>query len=560
MELGVAGSNPVSHPINFMNTQNQTITSVVETPISISKYTEALIKTYTALPKVLPPTATKLSVSQTVSLAAFIYEKMRNAIEYREEHLIRRAAIDRTLRRRLVLNQNGKDIAEPLIKEMLWARYLENNTIPEEKIGEIQETIDKYIYLRNEFTVGRPKREEKEITSWILDAVSCEIEERLCPDPKREAFTNYVYQILRPMISLADPNINVDVQIYIAVERAFAKSDDPLIRYHLLELLLPELTKGDWKTAERLLPQFGEVYKQIERDITYKKGDLLKRFIKKQTASFLILRDLFETYTNKIQSILTSEEQLKFKVDEICRKRYTETQSKLRRAGVRSFIYIVLTKIIFAVALEIPYDLYLYQHIAYLPIGINVLFPPIFMTAIIVSTRVPGEDNTRRILGRIRQIIGENPDVEDIAKPKTVLGKKVKARSTTLNVGFSMLYLLAFLISFGFIFYVLTMLKFNIVSQGVFIVFLTLVSFFAYRIRQISKEYLVDPKEGVLTPVIDFLMLPLLRVGQWLSDEISRINFIIFLFDFIIEAPFKAIFEVIEEWIHFVRIKKEEMV
>lgn len=531
-----------------------------DTPISISPYTEALIKSYTTSKKPLPPGVTKLSVSQTVSLAAFIYEKMRNAIEYREDHLIRRAAIERVFKRRLVLNQNGKDIAEPLIKEMLWARYIENNTIPEEKIAEIQETIDKYVYIRNEFLVGRPQKEQKMITTWIMDIVSCEIEERLCPDQKREAFTNYVYQILRPMISLADPEINADVQVYIAVERAFGKSDDPLIRYHLLELLLPELTLGDWTTAQKLLPQFMKTYKRIEKDIAYEKGDVLKRFVKKETAPFLILRDLFETHIKDIKTVLTSEEKLNFKVDEICRKRYDETQSKLRRAGVRSFIYIVLTKVVFAVALEVPYDLYLYKHIAYLPISINVLFPPVFMAAIILSTSVPGYENTKRIQGRIRQIITEDPTKEDQNTPHVVLGKKTRRRSASLAIGFSVLYLLAFLISFGFIWYILSLLKFNIVSQGVFIVFLTLVTFFAYRIRQISKEYLVEAKEGVLSPIADFFMLPLLRVGQWLSGEIAKINFIIFLFDFIIEAPFKAIFEVVEEWIRFVRIKKEEMV
>lgn len=532
----------------------------VDTPIAISPYTEALIKTYTEKAKNLPPTASRLSVSQTVSLAAFVYEKMRNAIEYREDHLIRRASIERILKRRLILNQNGKDIAEPLIKEMLWARYLENNTIPEEKIAEIQETIDKYAYLRNEFTVGRPSKEQKELTTWILDVVSCEIEERLCPDPRREAFTNYVYQILRPSITLADPSVNSDVQIYIAVERAFAKSDDPLIRYHLLRLLLPELITGDWTTAEKLLPKFSEIYKQIERDITYEKGDVLRRFVKKQGAPFLILRDLFETYTKEIKSILTSEERLKFKVDEMCRRRYQETQSKLRRAGVRSFIYIVLTKVVFAVGLEVPYDLHLYNQIAYLPVAINVLFPPTFMIAIILSTSVPGNDNTKRILSRVRQIVSENPDVEDPDRAKVTLGRKIKVQSGAMSLAFSVIYLLGFLASFGFIVYILSLLEFNVVSQGVFIVFLTLVTFFGYRIRQISKEYLVEARDGVLSPVVDFFMLPLLRVGQWLSGEIAKINIIIFFFDFIIEAPFKAIFEVIEEWIHFVRIKKEEMV
>ena len=64
----------------------------------------------------------------------------------------------------------------------------------------------------------------------------------------------------------------------------------------------------------------------------------------------------------------------------------------------------------------------------------------------------------------------------------------------------------------------------------------------------------------MLTPVYDFFMIPLVSVGKWLSSEISKINVLIFIFDFLIEAPFKVLFEVIEEWISFLKRRKEEMV
>ena len=38
------------------------------------------------------------------------------------------------------------------------------------------------------------------------------------------------------------------------------------------------------------------------------------------------------------------------------------------------------------------------------------------------------------------------------------------------------------------------------------------------------------------------------------------LGFFIFIFDFIKEAPFKLIFEVVEEWISFVRKRKEEII
>jgi hypothetical protein len=117
-----------------------------------------------------------------------------------------------------------------------------------------------------------------------------------------------------------------------------------------------------------------------------------------------------------------------------------------------------------------------------------------------------------------------------------------------------------FIISFGFIIFILTSLRFNIASQTIFVFFVALVTLFAYRIRQSAKEYEMIEKQGILEPLIDFFFLPILWAGDVLSKEIAKINIFIFIFDFILEAPLKVIFEVIEEWIRFIRTKKEEII
>jgi hypothetical protein len=86
------------------------------------------------------------------------------------------------------------------------------------------------------------------------------------------------------------------------------------------------------------------------------------------------------------------------------------------------------------------------------------------------------------------------------------------------------------------------------------------VSFFAFRVKSISRDYVFqEGREGFLSSLIDFIFLPTIKVGQWLSIQISRLNVLGFIFDFIIEAPLKAFLEVIEEWVRFVRAKKDEI-
>ena len=120
--------------------------------------------------------------------------------------------------------------------------------------------------------------------------------------------------------------------------------------------------------------------------------------------------------------------------------------------------------------------------------------------------------------------------------------------------------MLTFILSFGIIFYGLSLLNYSIASEIIFIFFLSLVLFFGYRIRKTGKEYVVSDKESIFTPVADFFILPILNVGKVLSAEISKLNFLVAILDFFIEAPFKAIFEIFEEWFSFIRRKKEEII
>lgn len=530
--------------------------------IAVSKYTKALIQTWEtgeSKPLISP---NKISVSQTVSFLAFLYEKMRNAVEFKEEHLIRRSTIERIIKRRMLLNENGRNIAELLIKELLWARYYENNTIGEEKIGEVQDVIDKYFFIRNECAAGRSSREQEKFGLYILEIMSCEVEEILSSNFRREAFTNFVYQIVRNQVAPFDENsLSRDILVYIAVERTFSHSDDPLIRYNLLKLMLPEIGEISWKSADKILPKFYDVYLDIEKNLYHPYSDKIRNYIKKQIPPFLILLDIFKQNPHMIESILSDEVKLKNKVDLSCRKRYDETKDRLKRTGIRSFIYILLTKVIFAFMLELPYDLYILKSVSYMPIIINIIFPPALMAIILLSVNVPGDENTRKIFNLIKARISEDPGAKDYSENAIKIDKKIKTKGPVFSAIFSLIYVFTYLLSFGSIIYVLSKLNFNPVSQGIFIFFVTLVSFFAFKVISITQEYLVVDHEGPFSFVSDLFFLPVMRVGQWLSGKVlTKFNFLIFFLDFIIEMPLKAIVEIVDEWMHFVKLKKEEIV
>lgn len=212
---------------------------------------------------------------------------------------------------------------------------------------------------------------------------------------------------------------------------------------------------------------------------------------------------------------------------------------------------------ILALILEYPASLFFYNEVNITAIIINSVFPALLMIFIVLLIRPPGDENTRNIFQRIIDII----DVDKSFETKIAyIPKKPRVRKPLLIFGFTIFYSFTFIITLLLIYEVLTLLHFNLISQIIFIFFVSVVTFFSYRIKQIVNEYRLREKESILAPVGDFFFMPILSLGKFFSTEIARLNFFIFIFDFLIEAPFKLIFEVVEEWISFVRQRKEEIV
>src|SRR3989338_6989871 len=67
-----------------------------------------------------------ITVSNLTSGIEFLYEKIRNALEYREEHLWLKDAILRILKRRFFEIMAKEKIGHELIEELIRGRYLDN--------------------------------------------------------------------------------------------------------------------------------------------------------------------------------------------------------------------------------------------------------------------------------------------------------------------------------------------------------------------------------------------------------------------------------------------------
>ncbi len=68
-----------------------------------------------------------------------------------------------------------------------------------------------------------------------------------------------------------------------------------------------------------------------------------------------------------------------------------------------------------------------------------------------------------------------------------------------------------------------------------------------------------EKKENLGSLLFDFFFMPLIQVGRRLTLGITQINIFLFIFDFIIETPFKGIFAFFEQWFLFLRTQREKL-
>ncbi len=534
---------------------DQTAT-VPQPPIKLSHFTTALIENLkTIKAKLVPDETSRISVSQTVSFFAIAYEKLRNAVEYRESHLIRRAAIERILKRRLALNPEAAGEGENLLRELLWARYFPNESLGEDDVIAVQKLLDRYVKIRHQLNTPYYGR-------FLFDILTCSIEETLSPEEAahKTTFTFFIYQVLKDKIKIENMSEEEkNAYFYVTLEKWFAKSDSPYLRYHLFALHHESIFEVGEQKLPALISQLPQIFKKVDELIRNPYSDRLRGFVKNQIPPFNILFEIFKKNGEQTENILEDKNRLWIEVEQIAQAKYAQTRSRLNSLAIKAIIYIFVTKMLFALILEYPLSLAFYHEVSYFSLAINSVFPPLLMFIIIGLTKIPGADNTKRLFARLVNIIDANRSFET-AISFVIKKRQAKARRPLLVFFFTIVYILTFFITFDLLHALLKLLQFNLVSEAIFLFFISIVSFFAYRIRQIAKEYQVKESESFIRPFVDFFFLPILWVGKFLSRGLAKLNFFTFIFDFIIEAPFKLVFDVIEEWIRFVRSKKDEIV
>jgi hypothetical protein len=497
-----------------------------------------------------------IEVSAPVSTAASLYEKVRNTLDYQEEHLLRRNAILRILKRYLGSDVPLSSLAGDLLKELVWAKYLPNKSVPISLQTRLAPVIAKYEPLfRAADHVGRDR---EVVFHWLLDVLATEIETIVAPSEAEEALVAYMYDEMRKRVEwdarLKLTDEQKDLRLYIAVHKTLLKSNPGMLRYRVLTLYYPAWpgVVND-KLIQELAGNLLTVYKTVEAELNHPLTVRLSRMLRRRAGIFRVLGDVLHE-TGHLDRVVGDPAALDEEVSKALAKRTTHFKTRLRRTVVRAVIFLFITKMFLALLLELPYDLFLAkEEVPLYPLFVNILFHPFFLALIGLTVVLPQKKNRDDYVAAIRAL--------SVGADHPVLHLRVKsdARSSWQTV-FDVLYALLFIGVYGVIAFGLHSIDFHWLSISLFLFFLSLVTFFGIRIRSSTREIVAaEGRSGVIGTIFDILLLPIVRAGSWLSSKVSKINVFIYFFDFIIEAPLKVAIEFIESWLSFVRDKKEEI-
>lgn len=487
---------------------------------------------------------------------ATLYEKLRNTLDFRDEHLIRVYAVRRMLKRRLIRGAQADRIVVPLLQELVRGGYIASENIPETSIPEYEAIVTKYVQLFTFLVQTHGGEADSKLWDWVFLLLANEVDEKLVPVPAQNKLIDNLVGLLEHENLLRNwplPEEEKHRQTLIAVYRSMLKHNNELISWRLFKEQFPQWC--DHPSVEKIRAMAENIpaaKADMDQAMQMQAADRLARAIKPVTTTLWLLHETM-LRENDRAIVIRHAELMKEELTATVHERYKSTRSRLARALWRSLLYIFLTKMVLALFLEVPADKLLIGAVNWINIGINIAVPVFLLLTFGLSVRIPGEKNTEQIRQIAARLIFDGTTaLEPIRAPRPY--------RVLLSRFFNSVYAVFYLVTFGAIVSLLLRFDFSIVGILLFLIFLSVVSFFGFRLREQAHELIVTKgQEQFVIFIAVLFFLPILSAGRWIAQQSSKINLFLYFFDLFIEAPLQAFLEFFDKFTGFVREKKEDV-
>jgi hypothetical protein len=517
---------------------------------------------------------TYIHVDEIASKVAVFYENLLRVINWKEEQLVRRTAIERKLKRRLITEISGLSlitnlkpakIAEALVLESIRGGHLPNNHIPQSKIKDVQNILEKYIYILKNISSDQNRgssdiKLKVQFYNWLLEIASCEIEETLAPPLRENALINSMAQVMEERIRIK-PEGSISetekrIQIYIAVHRTLFNLDAPIISYRLLKWQHPEWINMPASLYPQAAQNIFKIRQEIEAQLNYHWSGEFFKIGEKYNTPWLILGDVLDQFKKKPEAItakLADKEVFNKLITEAYEERYKTLKRRLLRMGLYSSLSVMIANAFSLFIVEVPLAKLLYGQIKPWAMAADIVVPTLIMIGLVSAYKLPGKTNIDRVIEEIHKIIYQQ-EGEEMYEIRV---KQTRRILTSIFIFF--LYLLGLAITLGVIIWILRLIKLPPTSIFINTLLAAVMIFGAMVVRQRAKELAVEERTTFLEFSIDFLSIPVAKIGQWLASKWKKYNVVSVFFTALIDMPFFALINFIENWSSFLKERKSEI-
>lgn len=538
----------------------------------LSPQTQKLIQKYKEWYDSLIPKegVSTIHVDEIASKVAAFYEKIRMIVDWKEEHLIRRVAIIRKLKRRF-LNwdldkfSSKEDFAEPLVLELIRGGHFQNDKIEESKLADVQMVINKYIFILKNCPEARNPREKFQFLNWLFEIAACEIEETIAPFIKEIALIDYMFELMKERIRLSEGVFSIgglkikeeekDIQIYIAIQQALFKLDHPIISYNLLKYRFPQWKKATLEQLKEMAKNIYGIWQKIEEDLSHPLGKKFYTICEKYDTPYLLLGDILSgENSEEVLNKILNPEALEGLIRNAYNKRFFTLRRRLFRAAFYTTLSVLLGNGLSLFLLEMPLARIIHGRFTPLSIVVDIFESTLLMFLFLVTIKLPLESNLNLVVVETMKIVykTEKRDIYEIKIPRK--------RGLIMQFIVGLTYLFGASVSLTILIWIFQLAKFPATSVVINIIFIPITVFAGLTIRKKSEELTVEEKKaGFFGFLFDIFSLPVAGLGRWLSNKWKRYNAIAAFFNALIDMPFTLFVEFLEQWRFFLKEKKEEI-
>jgi len=548
----------------FLNNQNSEPSRQEEKFLDPTIY--QLIKKYQESFFIEPQTVSSyVQVEEIAIKIAALYEKIRMFVDWKEENILRRSAIERILKRVLIYQDEAQKIAEPLVKELIRGGHLPNNAIPSSKISQVEKAIKKYLYLIKNAPYSQNSsafilKKKVNLYNWLLEIAACEIEEILAPPLKQNALIEAMTILMNERIRILPEGSLGEkeklIQTYIAVHRTLFDLDEAIITYRLLKYQYPQWVQADDVFLQQFNQNIFTIWETLEKQLTHPLRKDFFNICEQTDTIFLILGDILESFKRqpgKIDQIFKQKETLRKLISKFYNQRLATLKSRLFRLGIYSSLSVFFSNFFTYFIVEVPLANLLYEGFSFFAAAMDFLIPTLVMFILVVIIKPPGPKNLNRVIEMAFSFIfpeeGKNIYEIKIEKKRNLLGRLV--------IGF--LYLLIGIFVLGATAWVFWKAGIPTTSVVLDTAMISLNVFAAIIIRNKAKELTVEEKTSFGEFVLDTISVPVGKIGSFLAAKWKEYNIFSVFLNAFVEMPFATLIDFIESWSRFIKERKAEI-